>query len=87
MISKSSEHAFSLELKSKEHLKSVRLGEEGQEEVSIEGFLGELIDVKLVEQPLLEVTGANGTFRLDISEEELRMYTKALRDKANAIMR
>ena len=87
MISRASEHAFSLELKSKEHLKSVRLGEEGQEQVSIEGFLGELLDMKLVEESILEVTGANGTFRLDIRGEELRMYMEAIRGKANAIMR
>jgi hypothetical protein len=40
--------------------------------VLIEGFLGELEAVDLVEGVMLEIQGTNGTLRMDLKKEELR---------------
>lgn len=74
MTNKRSEHAFSVELNSREHLRSVKLGDDHNEQVSIEGFLGELLELNLVERSMLEVKGVNGTLRLDINETEFKKY-------------
>lgn len=73
------EHAFSIELKSKQNLRSVKLGNGENNQVCIEGFLGDLLDLKLVEESMLEVTGANGIFRLDITQAELTRHMKGLK--------
>ena len=79
MASREREHAFSIELTSREHFKSIRLGNEGKDQVFVEGFLGELLELKLVEESMLEVTGTNGTFRLDVSWKELSKHMKGLK--------
>ena len=66
------EHAFSIELKSKEYVKRVAMSNEAGDRVLIEGFLGELEELSLVEDVMLEIKGANGILRLDLKEEELR---------------
>lgn len=72
------EHAFSIELKSKQHFNSVNVGVNGsKDQVFIEGFLGELSELKLVEESMLEVSGRNGTLRLDVSWEDLSHIVKA----------
>jgi len=79
MTDRGREHAFSIELKSRQHLRSLKLGDENHEQIFIEGFLGELSDLKLVEESMLEVTGANGILRLDITQEELTGHMKGLK--------
>ena len=79
MASREREHAFSIELKSREHFKSIKLGNGGKDQVFVEGFLGELLELKLVEESMLEVTGTNGTFRLDVSWKELSKHMKGLK--------
>ncbi|MBI2127258.1 MAG: hypothetical protein HYU02_08130 [Thaumarchaeota archaeon] len=74
MSNTENEHAFSIELRSRENLKSVRLGDNRHEQVFIEGFLGQLLELNLVERSMLEVKGVNGTLRLDIDEIELKKY-------------
>ena len=76
MMDRGREHAFSIELKSRQHLRSLKLGDEKQEQIFIEGFLGELSDLKLVEGSMLEVTGANGILRLDVTQDELTRHMK-----------
>ncbi len=65
------EHTFSIEMGSKRSLKNIKLTEAAQDSVLIEGSLGELEEVKLHEDVMLEVRGANGTLRLDVNREEL----------------
>jgi len=79
MASREREHAFSIELKSREHFKSIKLGNGGKDQVFVEGFLGELLELKLVEECMLEVTGRNGTFRLDVSWKEMSKHMKGLK--------
>jgi len=66
------EHMFSIELKSKEHVKRVAIPNENGVNVLIEGFLGELQGLSFIEGIMLEIEGANGTLRMDLKEEELK---------------
>jgi hypothetical protein len=43
-------------------------------QVFFEGFLGELKNVTMVEELMLEITGANGVLRIDITQRELEKY-------------
>ena len=71
-LKKLGKHAFSIELKSKKFLKLVAIPNDAGDNVLIEGFLGELELVDLVEGVMLEMQGTNGTLRMDLKEEELR---------------
>lgn len=72
---KRSVHAFSVELRSKRYLTTMRLGgtnDDNTGKVLLEGSLGRLSKLGLVEGSMLEIEGSGGTFRLDISEGEIR---------------
>ena len=71
-MSKRKKHAFSVEMKSKEYIKTISMSDDSQEGVLFEGFLGELKELGMVEEVILEVKGANGTLRIDLDEDELR---------------
>ena len=74
---KSEKHTFSIELKSKEYLKLVAMPNGAKDNVLIEGFLGDLEAVDLVEGAMLEIRGSNGTFKMDLKEQELnRLYNR-----------
>jgi len=66
------ERMFSIELKSKEHIKRVALPNEDGGNVLIEGFLGQLQHLSFTEGIMLEIQGTNGTLRMDLSEKELK---------------
>ena len=72
------EHAFSIELKSKELLRNVTIRNDIGENVLIEGYLGELKQVSL-EEALLEVRGSNGVIRLDLSTKTSLYQLKKIR--------
>ena len=65
-----SSHCFSIELKSKEFLRNLTISNRTGETVLLEGFLGELEEISLVEGAMLEVRGSNGVLRMDVSEED-----------------
>ena len=69
---KKDEHVFSIELKSKEHVKRLVMPNENGGNVLIEGFLGKLQDLSFTEGIMLEIQGTNGTLRMDLKEEELK---------------
>jgi len=71
-VKKENSHAFSTELKSREFLRNVMISNRAGETVLVEGFLGELKEVSLVEGAMLELRGNNGVLRVDLKEEELR---------------
>ena len=76
---KGNEHMFSIELKSKEHVKRVALPNENGGNVLIEGFLGKLQSLSFTEGLMLEIHGTNGTLRMDLNEKELeRLLPKQL---------
>ena len=66
------DHAFSIEMKSKKHVRHISVSNESHDRVLFEGSLGELEELSMVEGAVLEVKGANGILRIDLSENELR---------------
>lgn len=75
------ERGFSVELKSKQYVKSISLSNGGHEAVLFEGVLGELIDLSILEGTVLKVEGTHGTMMLDLSEDDLmKVLGKKLRN-------
>jgi len=68
--------SFSVELNSKNHVKNICLAERFGERVLIEGVLGNLEELGMIEGALLEIKGSNGVIRIDLNEEELRSLFK-----------
>jgi hypothetical protein len=68
---KAEKHTFSIELKSKEYLKLVAMPNGARDDVLLEGFLGDLEVIDLVEGAMLEIQGTNGSFKMDLTAEEL----------------
>ncbi len=75
------EHTFSIEMESKNSLKSIKLSEGTQDSVLIEGSLGSLQEVALHDDALLEVRGTQGTLRLDMNKQTLESCLKKKEDK------
>lgn len=65
------EHAFSIELKSKNSLKNVTLVN-GSGDSVIEGTIGELVQATFAEGVVLKVVGTNGVLRLDLGEGDIK---------------
>ncbi len=64
---------FSVELKSKSNLKNISISSSNQNEnVLIEGTIGELTQASFDEGVILQVVGTQGTLRLDLTQKELR---------------
>ena len=66
------EHPFSVELTSNIHLSRIEVSEGPKGQVFIEGKLGGEVSVELIEGIMLQISGENGVFRIDIAEGELR---------------
>jgi hypothetical protein len=64
-------HSFSIEMQSTKYMKQISMQDLGQEPVLIQGFLGELEKISLVENILLEIQGENGFLRIDLTVDEL----------------
>jgi hypothetical protein len=69
---KTNEHMFSIELKSKEHLKNVILTNADTGNVLMEGFLGELETLNFTEGIMFEIKGSKGSLRMDLTKQELK---------------
>ena len=79
MNKKKNGHSFSVELKAKEHMKTLSLSDEGRERVLVEGVLGELEELDVLEGMVFQLKGANGNLTLDLTEEEIKsMLTKKI---------
>ena len=63
-------HAFSIELKSKEFVKNLSIPNEGGK-VVIEGYLGKLKSLKILNDVMLEIEGDYGSIILDFDELEI----------------
>ena len=63
------EHSFSIQLKNRDHVKNVSLGDET--EVLFEGYLGELESLGLIEEAVVEIKGSNGVLRIDLTRDQL----------------
>jgi len=68
---------FSVEMGSKRHVKTISVSDESHDRVLFEGNLGELEELGMVEDIILEIKGANGTLRVEVCEDELlKMLSK-----------
>ena len=65
------EHDFSIELASSELL-GVSLPRSKSQRVLLEGTLGELVQISLIESVMLEIQCSQGTLRMDLTEDEYR---------------
>jgi hypothetical protein len=75
MSSENKERVFSVELKSKSHLKNVTLTNGSNDRVLIEGTIGELVQATFAEGIILEVVGKKGVLTIDLGEEEIKKTT------------
>jgi len=64
-------HMFSIEMISKKYVNQISMSNESRNRVYFEGFLGNIEELGFVNGGMLEIKGVNGTFRIDISKEEL----------------
>jgi hypothetical protein len=69
------ERVFSVELKSKRHLKNVTLTNGSSDSVLVEGTIGELMQATFAEGVILEVVGKKGVLRIDLGEDEIKKTT------------
>jgi len=81
------ETSFSIEMKSKKHVRTISVSNESHDRVLFEGFLGELLELSMVEGKVLEIKGTNGILRVDLAEEDLRKMFSRERSKKDAIRR
>jgi hypothetical protein len=65
--------SFSLELYSRDHIKRLSLPDGSRDSFVVEGTLGGLDDLEMVEDILLEVNGVTGKIRIDITRKDLEM--------------
>ena len=70
------EHMFSIEMKSKKHVKSISISDEARDRVLFEGNLGGMLELSIVEGDVLEFIGVNGVLRIGITEKQLRKALK-----------
>jgi len=77
------EHTFSIEMNSKKHVKHISVSNESHDHVLFEISLGELEELSMIEGAVLEVRGANGVLRIDLSEKELRKMLFQKKDRSN----
>jgi hypothetical protein len=67
-----SERFFSVDLKSKAHLKNVTLTNGSVDNALIEGTLGDLVQATFPEDVIFEVVGTKGTFRINLAKNEIK---------------
>lgn len=71
MTRKVDEHSFSVEMKSEHFVRRMSFLDKENGQVFFEGFLGELRNISMVEDVMLEIEGTNGVLRLDITQQEI----------------
>ncbi len=78
---------FSVELTSKNYVKRLTIPSDSEDKVLIEGFLGELTEIRITEGIILEIQGTHGILRIDLTEEELRklLSSTKINEKTEAL--
>ena len=66
------ERSFSIELKSKAHLTNLTLADKSQENVLLEGTLGQLQHASVTDDVIMEVIGDKGVLRINLAKDEIR---------------
>ena len=70
--------AFSIDLHSRDQIGRILLPDGSGDRLTIDGFLGKLEKVEIIEDIMLEIRGARGIIRIEISREHIG---KSLRRK------
>lgn len=65
-------YMFSIDLKSKKHVKTISISDEAHNRVLFEGDLGKLASLSLHDGRMLEIEGENGVLRTTMSEDLLQ---------------
>jgi hypothetical protein len=68
------EHGFSVQLKSREYLTYITISEKRGEPVLIEGILGEMEALEIIEESVLQFTGTKGTLMVDLTNSEPKKW-------------
>ena len=71
MVKRNDEHSFSVEMRSKDAVKTLSFMEKENGNFFFEGFLGKLKTISMVEDVMLEIEGQNGIIKLDITSYEI----------------
>ena len=66
---------FSIEIKSRKHIKSMNLSDGHPDAVLIEGELGPITEASMFEGEVLVIVGRYGTLRVELSPMVLRSIT------------
>ena len=72
------ERGVSVEMKRREHVKSMMFSESGYS-VLFEGNLGRILDLSMADHSVLELRGENGILRVDLSLDELEDLVSRMR--------
>jgi hypothetical protein len=83
-MGKVKERGFSVEMASKAQVQSLIISDESQGKVLFEGNLGELQELGMVEEIVLQVRGTKGTLRIDLEEGEFRRMLDKKKEGAGA---
>ena len=75
------ERFFSVELKSKAHLKNVSIANGSRDNVLIECSIGELLQATFADGIILEVVGKKGILRINLEEHEIKKTTTENKSK------
>ena len=70
-------HSFSIEMPSRNNINNLSINGGS----TIEGDLGDNINFEIIEGILLQISGENGVFRLDLREGELDTLFRSLKKK------
>jgi hypothetical protein len=62
---------FSVEIDSKTHVKKISLSDEAHDPVILEGSIGELKEISIIESSALEFIGENGVLRVEVDADVL----------------
>jgi hypothetical protein len=74
-------HPFSIEMASKKYLSKIEVHDIPRDTVLIEGDLGEVVEIELIEDVMLQISGNKGVFRIDLVEGELRGISNQQQDR------
>jgi len=78
--------SFSIELVSRNQVKRVSLPDGSGDRLMVEGNLGGLTGIELVEDVLLEIRGTSGILRIELSREELEDALKRKRERSRRLL-
>jgi hypothetical protein len=70
---------FSVEMKQREHVKTIMISEGRGDNVLFEGNLGQFLERSMADDSVLEVRGVNGILRMDLTLDELDCMVSKIR--------